>query len=144
PGQLEAVRQVTQAPWPSQIVFVPQLLPAGTVGLLGVPAVQTSNVQALLSTGRSRSSLTVVTPPWPLQTFFLQSRAVCAATSVPIAMLATPHAPETQLRVWHSAWVPGQVLAERQTTHFDAPSQTRLPPQVVPDATGRWDGVPEL
>src|SRR4029079_5995419 len=137
PGQLEAVRQVTQAPWPSQIVFVPQLLPACTFGLLGVPAVQTSNVQALLSTGRSRSSPTVVTPPWPLQTFFLQSRAVCAAPSVPIAMLATPQAPFMQLRVWHSASVPGQVLAERHSTHFEAPSQTRLPPQVVPERVGR-------
>jgi hypothetical protein len=96
-----------------------------------------SNVHTLLSTGRSRPSLTVVTLPWPLQTFFLQSRGVCAATSVPIAMLATPHAPDTQLRVWHSASVPGQVLAVRHSTHLEAPSQTRLPPQFVPDGTGR-------
>src|SRR5262245_28191871 len=30
PGQLDAVKQVTQAPWPSQIRLVPQLLPAVT------------------------------------------------------------------------------------------------------------------
>src|SRR5436305_15320794 len=126
------------------MVLLPQLLPAVTLGFVGVPAVQTSDVQTLLSTGRSRSSLTVVTPPWPLHTFFLQSRGVCAATSVPIATLVTPHAPDMQLRVWHSASVPAQVLAERHWTHFEAPSQTRLPPHAVPEATGRWAGVPEL
>src|SRR5204862_1304762 len=73
PGQPEAVRQLTQAPWPSQIVLVPQLVPAETLGLLGVPAVQTSLVHGLPSTGRSVSSLTVTIAP-PLQTFFLQSR----------------------------------------------------------------------
>src|SRR4051812_7977436 len=142
PGQVEAVMQTTQAPWPSQTVLPPQLLPAVTNGLVGMPAVQTSCVQALPSTGRSRSSLAVVVPPWPSQTFFLQSRAVCAGTSVPAAMLLMPHWPATQLRVWHAVSVPGQLLADRHSTQWEAPSHTRLPPHAAPDATGRWDGVP--
>src|SRR4051812_15124809 len=126
------------------MVAAPQLLPAVTNGLLGMPAVHTSCVQALPSTGRSKSSLPVATAPWPSQTFFLQSRGVCAETRVPAAVLLVPHWPAMQLRVWQSASVPGQVLADRHSTQWEAPSQTRLPPQTAPDATGRWEGVPEL
>src|SRR3954452_25436918 len=119
------------------MVLPPQLLPAVTLGFVGVPAVHTSAVQTLLSTGRSRSSFTVVAPPCPLHTFFVQSRGVCAATSVPVARLGTPQATDTQLRVWHAASVPGQVLAERHATHLDALSHTRPLPQPIPEATGR-------
>src|SRR5262245_2239448 len=136
--------QATHAPCPSQMVLVPQLLPAVTLGLLAVPAVQTSCVHGLLSKGRSRSSLTIIVDPCPLQTVFLQSFCVWPAISVPAARLVTPHWPETQLRVWQSASVPGQVLAVRHSTQWEAPSQTRLPPQVVPDWTLRWVTVPEL
>ena len=108
------------------------------------PRCRRRSCTALPSTGRSRSSLTGPDVPWPLQTFFLQSRGVCAAASVPAAMLVTPHWPVTQLRVWQSASVPGQVDADRHSTQLFAPSHTRLPPQPVPDWTGRWDGVPEL
>ena len=44
--------------------------------------------------------------------------------------------------MWQSASVPGQVLADRHSTQWEAPSHTRLPPQAVPDATGRCAGVP--
>src|SRR6187455_2182501 len=47
----------------------------------------------------------------------------------------------------HSPSVPGQVEADRHSTQLFAPSQivlAPLPPQGVPDCTGRWDGVPEL
>ena len=49
---------------------VPQAEPLDVLACEGTPAVQTSLVQALLSLGRSVSSLCVVVPPTPSQTCF--------------------------------------------------------------------------
>lgn len=52
-------------------------------GLEGLPIMQTSEVQALLSFGRSVSSLSTCVLPAPSQTTILQSPAFCDATGVP-------------------------------------------------------------
>src|SRR4029434_263535 len=58
--QLAAVTHPTQAPWPLHIRFVPQTVPVDRFGFDFVPFVQTSPVQALPSTGRSVSSVTIM------------------------------------------------------------------------------------
>src|SRR5690349_10241259 len=76
PGQVEAVKQPTQEPFASHTWLPPQEVPAGKAGFEGTPLVQTSLVQTLLSTGRSASLFTTVTPPMPLHWFSLQSPPV--------------------------------------------------------------------
>ena len=51
--QLAAVMQPTQAPCALHIRLVPQVVPVDQVGFEATPAVQTSSVQALPSTGLS-------------------------------------------------------------------------------------------
>src|SRR5690242_18392300 len=95
--QSAAVLQPTQAPVPLQIRLVPQAVPVATFGFVGRPAVQTSVVQALPSTGRSRSSLTTSALPL-MQIVFLQSPLVWAETAIPLGVSAMPQVPLTQVR----------------------------------------------
>ena len=78
--------------------FSLQVALAGSDGFEGVPSVQTSIVQPLLSTGRSVSSLTVTWLP-VMQMFFLQSRGVWLPTAVPSAVLLMPQTPAVQVRM---------------------------------------------
>ena len=108
--QSAATLQPTQVPWPLQIKLAPQAVPLARFGFVGTPAVQTSVVQALPSTGRSRSSLTMSELP-VMQTVFLQSPGVSPDTAIPSAMLAVPQTPLVQVRWRQSVSVPGQAVA---------------------------------
>src|SRR3954468_8076005 len=95
--QSAAVMQPTQAPWPLHIRLVPQLVPLVRFGFVGTPAVHTSPVHALPSTGLSASSLIVIGAP-AMQTLRLQSPGVWLGTAVPSAVLAMPQPPPMQVR----------------------------------------------
>lgn len=62
------------------------IVPSGTAGFEGTPAVHTSDVHWLLSTSTSALSLTVTTLPEPLHWFCLQSPGICDETGVPFAV----------------------------------------------------------
>ena len=126
PGQVDAVTQTTQAPWPSQMVLPPQLLPAVTNGLLGdtrradvlrARVAVDGQVEVVVG-GRGRAL--AVADVLLAVARRLRRRPACRA-----AVLLVPHWPATQLRVWHSASVPGQVLADRHSTQWEAPSHTQ-------------------
>src|SRR5437762_3868040 len=64
--------------------------------------------------------------------------------TVPAATLFVPHWLLVQVRVWHAVSLPGQSLAVRQPTQAPAPLQSRLAPQLVPEATGTCEGAPDV
>jgi hypothetical protein len=128
PGQSVGAMQSTQTPLPSHILAPPHDVRAGAGGFEGTPAVQTSDVQALPSTGKSVLSMAGVIPPIPLHSLRRQSPAVWAMTGVPAALLATPHALAAQVRVEHSVSDPGQLAGATHCTHCPLPSQTVPPP----------------
>jgi hypothetical protein len=65
PGQVAAVVHPVHAPWPSQVWVPPHGVLATSGGFDGVPAVQRSAVQGLLSTGTSVLSTALTTLPAP-------------------------------------------------------------------------------
>ena len=145
-AQSEPVRHSTHVPLALQSLppLSLQALPCAFGGFDGTPELQASLVHCLPSTGRSVSSATVVEPPIPSQTAFLQSPAVCDASGVPCGAVVMLHAPALQIAVAHTVPVGGQSLAARQATHAPAPLQTLPPPsvQIVPDVLGGFEGVP--
>src|SRR5262245_10288607 len=110
-----------------QVVF------ASSGGLVGTPAVQTSLVHWLVSTGLSVSSLTVWGWPLPSHWTTLQSLAICiaAGSAVPTAVLVTPHVPFVQVCAWQKVSVP-QLAAVTQPTQAPLPLHIRFVPQTVP------------
>ena len=86
PAQSFSVRHSAQPPLPSQSAPPSEHAPpAATGGFEATPAVHTSSVHSLPSTGRSASSTTSVTTPAPSHCFAWQSPAVCFASGVPFA-----------------------------------------------------------
>jgi hypothetical protein len=90
---------------------------------VGAPAVQTSAVQPLPSTGTSPLSTAFVTPPAPSHSSAWQSPAICIETSCPAGVKPMSHAFAMHVRAWHSVSRPGQVSGERHSTHAPPPSQ---------------------
>src|SRR5207249_2540310 len=95
PPQVSGAMQsllLMQPHWPValHICMLPQAVPAGAGGCDGTPAVQTSSVHGLPSTGRSMSSGIEVMPPLPSQTAVLQLPAVWLARGVLAAVFAGP------------------------------------------------------
>src|SRR5262245_13751438 len=131
PGQSAAVRQPTQRPCPSHSCPPPHIVLAAVGGLDGRPAVQTSCVHGLPSTGRSLLSMIAVTFPWPSQRRLLQSPAACSTSTVCAATSETPHAPPRQVRWLHSVSWPGQVAAVRQSTQIPAALQAPVAQSVA-------------
>jgi hypothetical protein len=130
------------------VVFAPTLQaePDAVGGFEGTPAVHTSLVQALPSTGTSVLSATATIAPAPLHWFFWQLLAVCADVGVPLAVKAKPQVLATQVRVWHSVSWPGHVDAVTHWTHCPVPLHV-VPPfwlQAEPDAVGGFDGAPAV
>src|ERR1051325_11164107 len=116
PGQSAAVRQPRQWPAPSHCLLPSQVVLAGSAGLVGTPAVQTSSVHGLLSIGLSLSSFAATIWPLPSHRFCLQSPATCCGTTVPDGSGTSPHTPSAlHVRTWHALSVPGHVAA---TTHW--------------------------
>ena len=112
PGQSSAIRHSTQLPVPSQSEPVPllQTSPDASGGFDGTPAVQTSSVQSLSSTGRSASSSIASSVPCPLHWNTLQSPAMLLPASVPAATGSVPHSPPTHVFVTHG--LPGSGQSE--------------------------------
>src|SRR5262245_4210672 len=69
PGQSEGIAHPTQEPAPSQTTAVPQEAPAAVGGFDGTPAVHTSSVQGLPSSGTSVSSSASCAIPAPSHCF---------------------------------------------------------------------------
>lgn len=148
PAHCVGALHCTQAPAPSQNdppLWV-HAVSTARGGLDGTPAVQTSSVHCMLSTGTSALSFTLTIAPDPLHWFFLQSPAVCDATGVPLAAKLNPHTFAVQARVWHSVSVPGHVDATTHSTHAPAPLQNEPPfwLHVVPDPVGGLEGMPAV
>jgi len=81
PGLAMQAPEVHEPAPPPTVV---QAVPSAVAGWAGAPFTQTSSVHGLPSSaGRSELSATLITPPWPSQTFCRQSPAVWAATAVP-------------------------------------------------------------
>jgi hypothetical protein len=122
--------------------------PDETGTCVGVPAEQPSVVHSLKSSGTSRSSAMLVTPPAPSHTAWLQSPGDCARTGVPDCVGESEHAPPTHIRVPHSV-VGGselQSLSPLHSTHEPAASQKEPPlrEHAVPMVTARVSGTPLL
>ena len=85
--------QSTQLPEPLQKSPEPHAVLMARFGLVGVPAVQMSPVQALPSTGRSVLNVFCTGLPEPLHSHSLQSPVVWfpGGRSVPMAALVNPH-----------------------------------------------------
>jgi len=150
PVQSVGCRHCTQAgavPLPLQRVplFWLQVVPASSGGFDAIPPLHRSLVQALLSTGRSASSLTVVDCPMPSHCTFLQFLSVCmeAGSSVPAAALFTPHVPLVHVCVWQGVSVP-QLAAVMQPTHALWALHIRLVPQDVPAERGGFENTPAV
>src|SRR5262252_974356 len=145
PGQSAAVRQPRQWPAPSHCLLPSQVVLAGSAGLEGTPAVQTSSVQGLLSIGLSLSSFTATIWPLPSHRLCLQSPAPCCGTTVPAATGASPHTPcALHVRTWHAVSVPGQVAATTHWTQRPLPSQMLPPPHAVLAGAGACEGEPAV
>jgi len=121
-----------------------QSVPGGRAGFEGAPAVHTSFVQTLPSTGRSVSSLADVTPPAPSHTAFLQLPVASGSAAVPACVLMKP-------QVWSLAHargrqivsVPGQSPATTHCTQTPAlHSLPLLSVHVVPLVLGVKVGTP--
>src|SRR5690242_14208329 len=87
PGQVDAVRHWTQTLLPlHRVPPIEQAVPEVVGGFEGTPAVHTSFVHWLPSTGTSVFLGALVTPPLPSHCFSLQSAEVCAVVTVPAAV----------------------------------------------------------
>jgi hypothetical protein len=101
-AQSLGARHSTQVLAPSQSLplFGPlQLVPFAEGVLSGIPALHVSSVQGFASSRMSASVFSVVRPPWPSQTFVLQSPACWSSTIVPLGAKSKPHTPSVQVRV---------------------------------------------
>jgi hypothetical protein len=94
--------QPTQFPAPlqSKSPFIPHAVPDDLFGFDGTPAVHTSSVQSLLSTGTSASLVTSSVCPAPSHTVCRQSPAWAAGF--------VPHMPASHVRSMHAFPVAGQ------------------------------------
>src|SRR6185436_18428985 len=132
-GQSPTPTQPTQAPAPSQISAAPHDVPCASFWCDGVEPEHRSWVQAFPSMGGSLASATTSGFPLPSHWLVLQSPEICSASATPRATLVRPHWwLVLQVREWHSVSVPGQVAGLRQPTQAPWPSQTEVPPQLVP------------
>jgi hypothetical protein len=144
PGQSVAVMHETHAPRPLHSVppFWLHVVPAATGGFEGTPFVQTAVVHGFVLVGRSASSMTLVTLPFPSHSFVWQSPAVCMLVGVPAAVSLKPHIPLVQVRVAQKVSVPGQSLAVLHPTHVPVALHTSAGPHDVPALLGGVDGTP--
>jgi hypothetical protein len=143
PGQVLVVRHSTQWEAPSHTRLPPQFVPDWTLRWVGVPALHSSVVQGLSSTGLSLSSLTTCAVPLPSHCWPLQSFAVGSTSFVPAAVNENPQTPPVvQVRVLHGVSEPGQSVATAQPTHCPFALQVFAPPQLEPAGIIVWDGVP--
>jgi hypothetical protein len=119
----------THVPSPSHTVppFWLHVAPSTAAGFAATPALHTSSVHWLLSTGRSLSKFTVTIAPLPSHCACLQSPVVWVCVAVPAATFAVPQVLLSQVRVWHSLAGFGHCVAVVHCTHAEAPSQ-KLPP----------------
>jgi hypothetical protein len=99
-GQSLAITQPTQLPAPSQKWPPPSVhgMPIETGGFDGTPLVHTSIVHCLLSTGRFASSTTILTPPAPSHSAFLQLPIGCVVVGVPFGWNEVPQTPAVHVR----------------------------------------------
>jgi hypothetical protein len=81
-----ALLQSTHAPAPLQKSPVPHAVFSASGGLLGAPAVHTSAVHALPSTGTSLSKARDTVAPAPSHSRRWQLPAVCPGSGVPFAV----------------------------------------------------------
>ena len=135
-----ALLQSTQAPEPLQKSPEPHAKSAGRLGLLGVPALHTSLVQAFPSTGRSVLKTEFTTAPEPLHSCTRQSPLdwLPAGKSVPAAVLVVWQTPALHAKAWQKVLVP-QSAAVMHSTQSPAPSQ--MSPPMVQLASGGLAGL---
>jgi hypothetical protein len=107
-----------QTPAPLQMPPPPHGVLSGSNGLEGTPAVQTSFVQMLLSTGTSTLSGLLMVLPWPSHSMTLQSFDIWpVGRLVPIAVKLNPHIPPVHVRALQKSSVPAQSVGAMQPTH---------------------------
>jgi hypothetical protein len=148
PGQSFATLHATQAPDALQTLppFCVQLVPVGTNGCWGEPAWQTSVVHWLPSSaGTSVLNATSTMSPVPSHWFWRQSPGVCCETTKPAVVNEKPQTPAPlHVLLLHSSSTPGQSAGTLHPTHWPAPSQTSVPPQLVPEGSNGFVGTPAV
>src|SRR5688572_6192720 len=121
--------QSMHVPVASQKVPVPQAVPKGWFVCVGTPPTQESAVQALLSSGVSRSSMTVMVFPAPSHSASWQSPAVCIWRGVSAGVYTSSQALLLQAPCLHSSSGHGNMQSDAtlHSPQMPLPSQTMVP-----------------
>jgi hypothetical protein len=129
PAQSEAAKHSTHAPAPlhSEPPLSEQAVPALSGGFDAVPAVQTSWVQLLLSTGRSELLATLTSCPAPSHWNAWQSPTGAVAVSVPEATGVSSHRLLVHVAVRHGLSGKGQSIARAHSAPPSPASEAASP-----------------